>query len=313
MKHRSGSSNASRRHSFLIACSVLLLISLLGWSAPSTRADSKASAYLPATMRHLTNYTEVPTSNAVATATATPTPSATATTTATATPTATPTVTAMPSSTAIATVTATATATMIPTRNCNGVYPIWVKAQLLGLDGFLQPSKASELPFYVSYSDETYTNKIQRRLYLSNAGESIFGFLRWRSDIASGNVMALTNALTGTGTLEEGFDEVVPWPDSNSATPPGYPLAPHRLNAGDWLYEATNVSISADMQAALDYHIAHKTVMILPIVNSRVGAGTNVFSHMNRFGNFLLRGSGGGGSPYLDLVYVGEPSPPPCE
>jgi hypothetical protein len=295
------STKAFRRGSIVIGLLALLLLSLFGWNAPPTSADSKARSYLPAMMRRLTNDTATPTSNAAPTATATATLSPTATATAT------------PSSTAIATMTPTATATMIPTRNCDGVYPIWIKAQLLGLDGFLQPSKASELPFYVSYSDEIYTNKMQRRLYRSDAGESIFGFLRWRSDIASGNAMALTNALTGTGALEEGFDEVAPWPDPNSAAPPSYPLAPHRLNAGDWLYEATNVSISADMQAALDYHIAHQTVMILPIVDSRVMAGMNVFSHMNRFGNFLLRGSGGGGSPYLDLVYVGEPSPSPCE
>ena len=294
------STKAFRRGSIMIGLLALLLLSLFGWHAPRTNADSKAMSYLPAMMRHITNDTATATSNAVSTATATATLSPTATATAT------------PSSTATTTVTATATATTIPTRNCNGVYPIWIKAQLLGLDGFLQPSDPSEWPFYVSYSDEMYMNKMQRRLYLSDAGESIFGFLRWRSDIASGNVMALTNALTGTGTLEEGFDEVVPWPDSNSAAPPGYPLAPHRLNAGDWLYEATNVSISADMQAALDDHIAHQTVMILPIVDSKVMAGMNAFSHMNRFGNFLLRGSGSGGNPYLDLVYVGEPSPPPC-
>jgi hypothetical protein len=282
---------AFMRGSIVLGLLALLLLSLFGWNAPPTNADSKARSYLPAIMRQLTNDTATATSNAVATATATVTPSSTATTT----------------------VTATATATMIPKRNCNGVYPIWIKAQLLEQDGFLQPSNPSERPFYVPYSDETYTNKMQRRLYLSNAGESNFGFLRWRSDISSGNAMALANALTGTGTLEAGFDEVVPWPDSSSAPPPGYPLAPQRLNAGDWLYEATDVSISADMQAALDYHIAHKTVMILPIVDSKVGGGTNVFSHMNRFGNFLLRGSGGGGGYYLDLVYVGESSPPPCE
>jgi hypothetical protein len=289
----SHSTEVTRRGLLAIGLLALLLVSLFGWNAPRTRADSKARSYLPAIMRHLTNDTTTPTSNALPTSTAM----------ATLDPTATATVT--PSS--------TATATMIPARNCNGVYPIRIDAQLLGLDGFLPPSDSSEWPFYVSYSDEIYINKMQRRLYLSITGESSFGFLRWRSSLESGNALALTSALTGTGTLEEGFDEVVPWPDPNSAAPSGYPLAPHRLTASDWLYEATNGSISADMQAALAYHIAHRTVMVLPIVDRRVTTGMNAFAHMNRFGNFLLRGSGGGGNPYLDLVYVGEPNPPPCE
>ena len=49
-----------------IGLSALFLLSLLGWNVPRTRADSEARSYLPAMMWHLTNYTEVPTSNVVA-------------------------------------------------------------------------------------------------------------------------------------------------------------------------------------------------------------------------------------------------------
>jgi hypothetical protein len=217
--------------------------------------------------------------------------------------------TPLATATATGTATATPTATETPTtRDCTGVYPLAVVATLLDQQAeiFLPPSNPDELPYYIPYSDETYKDKWQRRVYLSSSG---FSYLRWRVDVASGNNAAITAALTGTGTLEQGFDEVVPWPDTNNPPPDGYPLRPGRLNEGDWIYGASGFTGSSGVNAALDYHIRQRTVMVLPIVDRMVGSGQNTYWGMQAFGNFLLRGYGRG---YLDLVYVGKTNPVPC-
>jgi hypothetical protein len=63
------------------------------------------------------------------------------------------------------------------------------------------------------------------------------------------------------------------------------------------------------LNAALDYHIQRRTVMTLPVMSEVVSSGQNNYFHVLTFGVFLLRGYG---PCYLDLVYVGQPSPLPC-
>jgi von Willebrand factor type A domain len=133
--------------------------------------------------------------------------------------------------------------------------------------------------------------------------------------------------VAGDGSLDVRFDEVVldppltqdyrhttGWPDPSSPEVPGYPLSPHQLTEGDWVYGNTGFSMSNDVGAALDYHIANRTVLNLPIVDKVVGGGRNTYIHFLRMGAFYLRGYSqqGGGNAYLDLVYIGASSKTAC-
>lgn len=230
-----------------------------------------------------------------------PGPTATPTTTPTssATPTSSPTLTATP------TATPTATATEVPP-TCNAVYPIALSANLFDANGFAPPTNPPELQYYVIYNDATYSNKTQRRIYrTSTFADPGFNILSWEPSPSSSNAVALTAALSGTGTLAQGFQEVTPWPDSGTTPPAGYPLLPGQLSAEDWIAGSSGSINTTGIRAALDAHIGHKTVMSLPIVDQAVGAGQNVSFHFARLGNFLLRGYALSGSTYFDLVYLG--------
>jgi hypothetical protein len=63
--------------------------------------------------------------------------------------------------------------------------------------------------------------------------------------------------------------------------------------------------------AALNYHIEHKTVMSLPIIDRSVGSGEVGAVHFERMGQFLLRGFSLS-SNYFDLVYLGQTIVPYC-
>lgn len=336
MEHRNGCSNSSKQPAFLIAFSVLLLVGLLAWSAPRTRADSQARTYLPAIMQHLTTYTEVPTSNATTTATVTLTSSATATTTApvatmtaSATPTMTPTMTpsatatstatatATPSATPSATATASATPSMTPTGtpmvSCSSRYPITLNLRLFDNDSFMPPSDPDELQHFLLYSDATYTNKTQRRIYLAAADSA--GFARWRADTPPDSVPALVASLSGTGNIAQGFDEA-PWPVGTPGDPSAYPIRPTSLGAndGDWIYGST-ANMSSDVLTALEAHVINKTLMTFPIYDQISQAGSNLNYHVVLLGDFLLRsyGTEPRKGRYLDLVYIGSSTTPQCE
>jgi hypothetical protein len=71
------------------------------------------------------------------------------------------------------------------------------------------------------------------------------------------------------------------------------------------------------VRAALDWQIANRTLMILPVFDATDGGGSNVNLHTARPGAFLLRGYGnqpgtGGSEKYLDLVYIEEPALGSC-
>jgi hypothetical protein len=285
-------SKALWRKWIAIGLVALFLLSSFGWILPRTRADSETpSSYLPAVMQHLANYTEIPTSNATATATIT----STATTTATPT--------------------ATATATGTPLASCSNRYPIILASSLLDLNDFNPPSDPAELPYFGLYSDATYTNKSQRRIYLTGGFSDGFSFVRWRADTAPDSVTALVASLSGAGNIAQGFDEA-PWPSSLGAMPPGYPLRPGYLHSSDsdWIY-GSNASINNDVLTALQYHFDNKTLMTLPINDAINGAGSNFTYHVQRLGDFLLRGYGNqpGKGRYLDLVSIGYSTAPQCE
>lgn len=283
------------RRALALALGLSLLIATLLWKPGLTQSAQSATA--PTSAVHLALITKPGNPSG-----ATPQP------TVTETPSATPSATAQP------TATATATATPILLRNCDNVYPIRIGAGLLGEQGFLPPPNASELPYYQIYNDPIYGALTQRRVYLKDVYSFLnFGFVRWRTDITSGNMVALTAALTGTGTLEQGFDEVVPWPDTTMPAPADYPQRPHRLNSGDWIYNNSGATISTAVKQTLSYHQLQHTLLTLPIVGYPVNWGNSGAVQLQRFGDFFLIGFGGSaGSEYLDLAFVGNSNPVPC-
>jgi len=173
----------------------------------------------------------------------------------------------------------------------------------LGANGFINPDGY--------YSDEIYQNKTWKTVFIvdpryPNGG---FNWLRWRAEPT--NVISLTASLTGTGNLGEGFDEA-PWPAFIQPAPAGYPLWPRQLNPGDWVYLDTGVDNDSGLRAALDYHIAHRTLMTLPIYDADSGSGLTGSRHVARPGAFLLIGYNLNGSGYLNLVYIEEPALVAC-
>ncbi len=217
--------------------------------------------------------------------------------------------TAPPNSTT--TPSATPSATFTPPA-CSWAYPIGIDASLLDANGFVPPTEPAELPYYGLYSDGTYTNKTQRRLYrYGEFGTPIlnYHFLTWQGGTTDFD--AFSAAISGTGTLEQGFDEVVPWPDPNSAPPSGYPLLPHELTVGDWVAGFDGTANGPRVYAAFNDHVIHHTVLSLPIFDRIVGINTSEAIHVARVGNFLVRWFDKSGN-YLDLVYLGEASPLRC-
>jgi len=278
----SRSRNRSLRPALVsILLALILFSSLQNSSTPALRgapvAELTPLAYLPLIERAGPTATKtfVPTSTPTATATATATPSA------------------------------TATPTRTSQQRCLAVYPIGLNAALFNANGFAPPTDPAELPYYGIYNDATYTNKTQRRVYgTSSFGTPGYHILKWLSSASS--VASFAAAITGTGTLAQGFDEVTPWPDPSTSAPEGYPLYPHQLSPGDWIYGFTGNVNSSDVTAALRYHVDHKTVMSLPIVDRAVGNGQNIFFHHAWLGDFLLRGFSLSAAPsYFDLVYIG--------
>jgi len=272
--------------SFLLA--VMLLGSLHDWRTPELHGASEPTplAYLPLIARP------------GATTTTIPVPTRTL---------------VFPTSTPTETPTNTATPTETPTQTCSGVYPIAIGAVLLNQSGFVPPTDPAEQPYYGIYNDATYTNKTQRRVYRAINDLTGYIILNWTGDPSGGTATSFAAAITGTGTLAQGFNEVVPWPDPSTIAPTGYPLYPHQLTEGDWITGSTGNTASSDISAALNYHIDHKTVMSLPIIDRYVGNGQNVAVHFVRMGQFLLRGFSITTSPYyLDLVYLGPTDVPQC-
>ncbi len=95
-----------------------------------------------------------------------------------------------------------------------------------------------------------------------------FSWVRWSGDMSSGSAYELVDALTGSGTLWAGFSERTP-------PPTGYTNGPTLgvLEAGDWV--AVKAGLAASLSEPLDYHIANKTLMILPIFDLQSGADNN--------------------------------------
>ena len=145
-----------------------------------------------------------------------------------------------------------------------GVYPIAVNALDLDNNGFKPPSSNAEMAHYGTYYDSNYPGGLtQRRIYAkSNFGDpGSFSFMKWSSASNAGSAQSLADMMADDGNMDLGFDEVVlsppingnttGWPDPNSNEVDGYPLVPHQLTDGDWIYGNPGWSSSNDVGAAL--------------------------------------------------------------
>jgi hypothetical protein len=195
----------------------------------------------------------------------------------------------------------------------SGIYPILVRNQLLGANGFINSEG--------TYSDSNYRNKTVKTIPLhdpANNPSGGFNWARWSADAGDkergGLAVATAAMMTGPGNISGGFDEA-PWPAANNLNlpePTGYPLFPHQLTAGDWLYPNTGVSNATDLKAQLDYHIANKTVLNLPIWDVQTGSGIQASYHTARLGAFILISynlSGamtGPNAGFIKLAYIGN-------
>lgn len=182
-----------------------------------------------------------------------------------------------------------------------GIYPITLRNTLLDANGFVNPDSR--------YSDEIYKNKTVKRVYIKDPTNPNGGFswVRWKSGSPNGNTPELTAMLTGDGNIDEGFNEA-PWPSSNSLNlpkPDDYPTRPNQIDVGDWIYGNSGVSNSTNVRAQLDWHIANRTIMVLPIHDTDDGGGINGNYHVSALGAFFLRGYSLNGHGYFDLVYLG--------
>jgi hypothetical protein len=196
---------------------------------------------------------------------ATPAPTASATSTAQSTATA----------QASATSTAQSTATTTPgTGRCvDYVYPItfgkasleanppaWHRPVTLASIGLSADAENAQIPSLNS----TNQNSPRFRIYRSPNTVGVpanYSWARWNGNESGGSQQQLAAALTGAGNLGLGFSEFPP----PASDPAALPLLNGILEPGDWLAgDIGNIS-SGDVHTALQYHIATKTRMILPV------------------------------------------------
>lgn len=189
----------------------------------------------------------------------------------------------------------------------SGVYPIGIRGgddYLTQGNGFTNPDRR--------YTDPPYRNKTVKRIYTHDRDTPNGGFhwLRWKADQNAGNATELEEMLAGPGNLGEGFTEN-PWPSSNSASlpkPDVYPTRPNQLNSGDWIHGNSGISNRSGVRAAMDAHIANRTVLNLPVYDAFAGNGNNADSsyHMAWLGSFLLLDYDRTGYSWFEVAYVGQ-------
>ncbi|HYF65670.1 MAG TPA: vWA domain-containing protein, partial [Herpetosiphonaceae bacterium] len=287
---------------------------------PAATATAPASAIATSTAAPSSTVapSSTATTTATATATATATSTATATATATNTATAAATATAAPSGTATATATAsttatptgspTATATVAPgAGNClDNVFPIALDRLALENN---QPSWYKPMPLANPYAENaqipglntTNANSPRFRVYNPSNNGGWFFWTRWNGNQSSWSSADFTAALTGRGTLSNGFSEASPLPFD----PAALPLVNGILEAGDWLPHGYGF-FSNDIKNALDSHIANKDLMVLPVYDKVQATGDSSGGfHVVRFVQVrLLDYNLSGSNPYFEFALI---------
>jgi hypothetical protein len=270
-----------------------------------------------------------PTATSTATRTAAPTstwsPAATSTSTATSTATPTSTATAQPTATATATASATAISTSTAGRCVDYVYPItfhkiymeqnlpaWYKPVTLASVGLGADAENAQIPSLNS----TNNNSPRFRIYRNPNTVGIpgnYSWARWNGNQQSGSAAQLAAAMTGAGSLGQGFSEAMPPAEDFVALA----LMNGRLEVGDWLAGDSAATISGDMTAALNAHIVNKTRMILPIHDRYYGQGNSNWTgyHVERFIEVRLLSYDLSLNGYFELALIQDnktcgPTPP---
>ena len=150
------------------------------------------------------------------------------------------------------------------------VYPIVFHAKFLEADPSRLPYPNAPEPMpdpAAEVADIPVSARLQVMRY-SIESSSRFSFVRWNGDESTGSASALSDALTGSGTLWAGFSEKTPPPTGFTNGP-----TPGVLEAGDWVAVKTGLAVS--LSAQFDYHIANKTLMILPVFDLQSGNNTH--------------------------------------
>lgn len=218
----------------------------------------------------------------------------------------------------------------------NGVYPLAINRSDLLADRFKEPT---DLPVnykaerdgapYGTYSDDVYSGKFYRRIFLkdNSTASGNFSFLRWRADPNAGSQTATAEMFKGDGNLEQGFEEVKPWPDASTTATANYPLVPGQLTVGDWAYGNSGLSWAGGgdgLRTELLNKMERRTILILPIVDKIVGGGNNSKYRVDGLGAFYIVdpqptdpnnggvSKNGGQNAYIDLVYLGKANEVAC-
>jgi len=225
-----------------------------------------------------------------------------------------------------------------------GVYPIGIQSSNLDSTGtkFAPANPPTSSDYSFTFKNSSYPGGLSgKRIFMQDngSGPGQFSWLKWSAANNAGNATELVTMLQGDGSLATGFDEgiynsstgVFTWPDSNS-TPPTvggkvvYPIKPHEMNTGDFVYGNGGVSWNTSVDSALKYHIDHQTIMILPIVNTYVKKGGDTVFPVQGLAAFYLTGiseygTGGPSGKYLkangangffDLAYIGPANSVAC-
>jgi hypothetical protein len=179
---------------------------------------------------------------------------------------------------------------------------VWYQPVTLASIGLNADADDIDIPFLNIFTP----NSPRFRISDSTTG-TWFSWTRWDGANLDGTAFNLTAALTGTGTLSQGFSEMDPTGFSLEAIA----LVNGRLEAGD-LLPWQDVQPGADMGAALDMLIKQKTLMVLPIYRFVYGRGTSAGMglQVDRFVQVRLLGYDLGSSysdRYFEFALVRDP------
>ncbi|HEY1016128.1 MAG TPA: pilus assembly protein TadG-related protein [Herpetosiphonaceae bacterium] len=157
--------------------------------------------------------------------------------------------------------------------NCvQGVFPITFHEDSLNGPPAVRPmpnpyADVGAVPNYSRF-------KISRGGSVSGAPGN-FLWLTWNPSNQSQT--ALEASLMGAGNLSSGFTEATP----PASDPAAQRLVNGRMEVGDWVSGNTGNVTSVDDE--LNWHIANKTQMILPLHNAVAGSGSNGTFRISRF------------------------------
>ena len=160
---------------------------------------------------------------------------------------------------------------------CNsGIYPMTFHKRYLEKDTSANPRRDYQVVPYPDGRDAPASefppdSIIDANRFPANTGGSgNFYWLRWFASASggSGSQQTLGDAMTGPGTFSDGFQEATPPTGDYNGDNPG------ALDAHDWIAgDSGNPNI---LRTQLDYHIANRTLMLIPIHDAVVGSGLNV-------------------------------------